>query len=288
MPNPAHASIDPLPPITRETLNAAWEAISAEEPRIFRMQISPTGTSQVTMALGAALRRSAVHMFAVEKIDVHNGHVRIVAADPGQSMEIRIEGDGGAFDTGEGRMKAVVSLDSRPATKFAPTRWTVLFVAGRKLLKTVSSLSAELGPDLPAVAMRVVQRMKQVGFDGLTIPEQHFAMVWELDASVTNGGFERYFRSPASDRVAATLRVLETILARRGVVHLRDALTVFGKAGPAPNRGERERQLQQLSEAAKTHLRGCDKWWGLDHDDLVMRLELYAASHPEVARPAAK
>ena len=212
------------------------------------------------MALGPG-GRSDVLVFAVEKIDVRNGHVRVVAVNPGHSMEIRIEGDGGAFDTGEGRMTAIVSLDSRPATKAPPTRWTVLFVAGRKLLKTVSSLSAELAPHLPAVSKAVFQRMKQVGFNGLTVAG-YTLMVWELDASVTKGGFESYFRSAASDWVAATLQVLQTIRARRGVVHLRDALTVFGKAGPPPDRSARERQVQQLSEAAKTHLRGRDKWWG--------------------------
>jgi hypothetical protein len=116
----AHASIDPLPPITQETLRCVWEGISEEEPRAFRLVLPRAKGQQgvVSVAVGSPGNVRA-WAYSVRSAVVKDGHVAIEAADE-RGQRISIEGPGKAFQTCEGFIKATVKMYAADM----PSVWT--------------------------------------------------------------------------------------------------------------------------------------------------------------------
>ena len=117
----ARASIDPLPVINQETLRCVWEGINDEEPRAFRLVVPRSDAEQgvVSVAVGSPGHVSA-WAYALRSAVVRNGRV-VIEADDERGQRISITGQGRAFHTCEGFIKATIKMHARDEV---PAVWT--------------------------------------------------------------------------------------------------------------------------------------------------------------------
>jgi len=87
--------------------------------------------------------------------------------------------------------------------------------------------------DVVMVWERVHERLREVGYDGLTRAEQSFISVWELEQQVSTGGFRQYFHNSTGDRAYDVVRSLEAIGAEETAAIATRALSVLGSGAPS-------------------------------------------------------
>lgn len=122
-------------------------------------------------------------------------------------------------------------------------------------------------------------RMGEVGYEGLTSPQQALFRVHMLAAEVRNGGFAQYFVNSSGDLAHETLRDVQTIGLSDSHRILNEAMQLFGSQGPSPNRKARGRQLAALSKEQDAVLKRLDSEFYKDQDHLDSTLWLYAIDH---------
>jgi hypothetical protein len=122
------ASIDPMPPLTPKTINGVWHGVSNETPSVFVMSLNSAGESYVSFAFGN-VGGMETEAYKVTKLDVKNGKVDIKVADyAGKGLAFRVVGEGVAFATGEGTMRATVSRFFGHGNKTEAVTWQVEFI----------------------------------------------------------------------------------------------------------------------------------------------------------------
>jgi len=96
---------------------------------------------------------------------------------------------------------------------------------------------------------RVCARQQQLGFDGLSKPEQVFAVIWMLEAELNNGGFSQYLFNSSGDEAALATPALREVGAAAAAEVCEQFYALL--PGGAPARTQDERQAQLDSAAAK-------------------------------------
>lgn len=111
-----HATKNRHPPVTNETLNGVWEAISERDVRVFRMDINKEGDSFLVFALP----RGRTVVYKLEKREVKDGEIFLEFRGVKKSSNvIHVKGKGVAGNDGlrdEGAIDAdlIMSPDQKP------------------------------------------------------------------------------------------------------------------------------------------------------------------------------
>jgi uncharacterized protein (DUF1778 family) len=125
----------------------------------------------------------------------------------------------------------------------------------------------------------VSYRVDEVGYEGLTPPQQALFRVHLLAAEVRNGGLAQYFVNSSGDLAHETLRDLQAIDLTDTHRILNEAMQLFGPEGPSANRKTRGRQLAALTRKQDTALERLDSEFYKDQGSIDSRLWLYAIDH---------
>ena len=128
----------------------------------------------------------------------------------------------------------------------------------------------------------------RVAYAALSEPERVFVSVWELEAEVTNGGFQHYF-SNTSGRIAPyVVDALRAIRAETMAKIAERALLTVDQDIPWMNDVERRRRLRALPPGAVEMLGRLDREFYAYPDDLTLLLYEYVAEcRDEIAGAAA-
>jgi hypothetical protein len=137
-----------------------------------------------------------------------------------------------------------------------------------------------------ALSELVNAREASVGYDALSHAEQIALCVDGLEREVNNGGFEQYFGNSAGDHALDCVDALDEIGGHQAAELLRRALTIFGVAGPDPDREERSLQLEALGERVPTKLEPLDDAFFDYPDDLAELMRAFVRSNAKSFSPA--
>ncbi len=133
--------------------------------------------------------------------------------------------------------------------------------------------------DLIERAESIFSRLNAVGFDALSVPEQHFVAVWALEADVNNGGFDQYFFNSSGDFAFVVVEALRAIGADRAAAIVQEAVDVFGPAGPARDHSARQEALDAAGALAQARLEELDERFYAYPDDIGGLLAAYVERH---------
>jgi hypothetical protein len=129
-------------------------------------------------------------------------------------------------------------------------------------------------------------RFWKQAFETLSPPEKVFRAIWELETEVNNGGFDQYFFGPGGDSAKHAISALEEVGAPRMAGIVQRALRVFGPDGPAPDRAERQRQLDALDVDQVDALDDLDAEFYLYPENLTELLFDFVGRHRSQVRGA--
>ncbi|OAI45746.1 hypothetical protein AYO44_12460 [Planctomycetaceae bacterium SCGC AG-212-F19] len=124
-------------------------------------------------------------------------------------------------------------------------------------------------------------RLRSVGYEDLTQPQQALFRVHLLAAEVRNGGFAQYFVNSSGDMTHETLKDLTSMRLQHTKKILQEAMELFGPEGPSPDRKTRGRQLAALSKKQDAILDRLNSAFYEDQDYIDSQLLLYAIEHKE-------
>ena len=139
-------------------------------------------------------------------------------------------------------------------------------------------------PDLFKVSDSVFDRYGKLGYEKLTWPEKVFVCVWGLEGEVNNGGFDQYYFNSSGDHTLDAVPSLEAIGAKHTATLVRQANTLFGEAGPSPDRFARQKQLDVLGNAKTKKMNEIEEKFFTYKDKLGQLLEAYVTKNAEAFR----
>jgi hypothetical protein len=126
----------------------------------------------------------------------------------------------------------------------------------------------------------------KVPLDSLSPQEQVFRAIWEVEAEVNNGGFDQYYFSASGDNARRAIPALEEIQAPRMADIVRRSMAIFGPSGPAPDRAQRQRQLDDLDADQVDAMDDRDAEFYLYPENLTELLFEYVRNHRSQIRGA--
>ena len=123
-------------------------------------------------------------------------------------------------------------------------------------------------------------RFWRVDFGKLTIPEQVFLLIWELESEVNNGGFHQYFYNSSgalAPNVVSALRTLNAEatadIAQRALNAVDNAITSWS------DDAARHANINRLSPGTRQILENLDQEYYKCPEDLTPLLYKYVAEH---------
>jgi hypothetical protein len=124
-------------------------------------------------------------------------------------------------------------------------------------------------------------RLWTLDFDDLSLPEQVFCSIWELESQVNNGGFDQYYFNSSGDTAFAVESALRTIGAHHCADIVRRANSMFEGGAPPRDRLARQAAWDAISDDSKDRLDDLDHEFFQYPDDLTSLLYDYVVSHRE-------
>lgn len=124
-------------------------------------------------------------------------------------------------------------------------------------------------------SQRALDRLSKEGFGSLSVAERDLAVIWQLEASVNNGGFLRYYEDKAGDYANYVPEALRHIGATETASIVEDANALFGYAGPARDRQVRQSEAKKLDARALARLDLLEERFAGEPDDVDELLERY-------------
>jgi len=123
-------------------------------------------------------------------------------------------------------------------------------------------------------------RFWRFDYDKLTIPEQVFLLIWELESEVNNGGFHQYFYNSSgalAPNIVSALKILgaEAVadIAQRALNAVGNAITSWS------DDAVRLASVNRLSSEAREILENLDQEYYKCPEDLTPLLYKYVAEH---------
>jgi hypothetical protein len=134
-----------------------------------------------------------------------------------------------------------------------------------------------------AIAMSdlVFSREAAVGYERLTPPERVVYCLDGLEREVNNGGFTQFFANSAGDHALETIEALRTLGAPRVAELVAAAVAVFPDGHPAADRDDRQRQVDQLDEAARAKLDQLDSAFYENPENLAALERAYVSANQD-------
>ncbi len=127
----------------------------------------------------------------------------------------------------------------------------------------------------------ILDAVDNLGFDGLSLPQQYYYTVFVYDAEVTNGGHAQYFVNSSGDRWKTALAGLKDVGDHCRADVLKQATALFGTDGPPEENDPRHRQLAKFSRNKDKALDELDdKYYACDENVMAM-LAQYALENKE-------
>lgn len=93
---------------------------------------------------------------------------------------------------------------------------------------------------------RIWEVEEESGYESLSIHQRYFNSVFICDAEINNGGLSQYFVNSSGDHWRDAVAGLEAMGSSERLEILKEAIAVFGDAGPSEEREERQHQLSKL------------------------------------------
>jgi hypothetical protein len=137
-------------------------------------------------------------------------------------------------------------------------------------------MPADDRPDLLCIA-EGLQAMEEADW---TPAQRTFALVWELESEVNNGGFHQYFFNSSGRHGPDAAAVLEQIGAANCAELARRATDLVGPDFPWPDIRLRRQALRTAPGQLEADLDALDTAFYAYPDDLAALLGSYAARHP--------
>ena len=122
-------------------------------------------------------------------------------------------------------------------------------------------------------------RFWKQSFDSLSHPERVFLCVWELEADVSAGGFERYFANSGGDHAWFAGEALREIGALRMAAIAAEAVTLFGAQAPDTARSTRQAQIAHLDRPVHEYWEALSEAFCEYPDDLIDLLCSFVEIH---------
>lgn len=123
-------------------------------------------------------------------------------------------------------------------------------------------------------------RFWHVDYDKLTIPEQVFLLIWELESEVNNGGFHQYFYNSSGALAPNVVSALKALgaedtadIAKRALNAVDNAITSWS------DDAVRRTSVNRLSSAARQILENLDQEYYKCPEDLTPLLYKYVDEH---------
>lgn len=123
----------------------------------------------------------------------------------------------------------------------------------------------------------LVPRSWDGGYADLNHAERVFVCVWELDATVQEGGLTQYFIDACGDHSADAVEALREIGAKRIAKLLERARRVFPGGRPSSDREERDVLLLERADDLEAKLQKLDEEYLEYPDDVTDLLSAYVA-----------
>jgi len=126
----------------------------------------------------------------------------------------------------------------------------------------------------------VCQRIDEVGWDDLSVPQKLYIAVSVYNGEVNNGGHAQYFFNSGGNDYEWVLEGLQAIGASKRAAILAEVVNLFGPSGPSTDREERQRQLARMSPKQDAHIDQSDQdYYGCDENVSVL-LARYTIENP--------
>jgi hypothetical protein len=124
----------------------------------------------------------------------------------------------------------------------------------------------------------------KLDFNQLTLPEQVFRCIWELESEVNNGGFEQYYMNSSGDTAFAVEGALKRIGAHKCAKIVHCANDLFPRGEPPRDQRERQNLWSSICEESMEQLDELDQEFFQYPDDLSSLLYDYVMNHREEIR----
>ena len=158
--------------------------------------------------------------------------------------------------------------------------------AENETLRRIATEAFALLNGLRDVHDRVFDLFEKAGHEIERLPEpvQHYLRVRFLVDEVNNGGYSQYFFNSSADEAPKTPAALRAIGAEREAAALEKAFGLFGKGGPSPDRGLRQKQLARLAKSSDEDLDDVEEKFPELPRDVEKLLLLYAIANKDAFR----
>jgi len=99
---------------------------------------------------------------------------------------------------------------------------------------------------LDGFEQKIFEVTAQSGYESLNRNQQLYSAVWICNIEINNGGFSQYFSNSSGDTWPDAVACLEAMGFHERLAILREAIDLFGEAGPSTDRSTRQDQLDEL------------------------------------------
>jgi hypothetical protein len=127
--------------------------------------------------------------------------------------------------------------------------------------------------------LRIAEALQAMQETDWTPAQRAFALVWELEAEVNNGGFHQYFFNSSGRHGPEVAALLDTIGAANCAQLVRQATDLAGPDFPWPDIGARRRALRAAPPELEAALDALDAAFYAYPDDVAALLEAHVVRH---------
>lgn len=92
------------------------------------------------------------------------------------------------------------------------------------------------------------RRYDEVGFGGLSKPEQHFVALEALAGDTLNGSLDQYFSNSSGDLALVAIEALDSLVEQEALSTLRSVIKTLWPAGYPTNRSERYEKISEVED----------------------------------------
>jgi HEAT repeat protein len=179
---------------------------------------------------------------------------------------------------------ALEALAARGGTNVKPLLESALVSDQEKIQESAAKGLAKLaGLDDPIHFVR--QRVREVGFEGLTIPQQIVYCGFQFAAEVCNGGIMQFFGNSSGDHAVETLEALRVLDHAEAYHALETAMKLVGPLSREPDRELRLAAFEDRYEELQACFRPLEQAFFATTGLLRQRVLLYAIKNAEHFRP---
>ena len=128
---------------------------------------------------------------------------------------------------------------------------------------------------------RLWQREEQSGYAALTAPQRLYGAIRACDGEIRNGGLSQYFFNSSGDAWKDALTGFEVMGLTEHAQILRQAVAMFGSAGPSTDREKRMNQLSRISRKNDSTFDALDTRYYASKESLSAQSARYVIQNTE-------